>query len=158
VRFVVGDTDLSTGDGLMVVRILAAMAANESATKSRRVKRKIEQNAAAGLPHGGWVRAFGFAEDKMTVIESQAAVIRQVAERFLAGESLRSLATWLEDNEISYRDRQAVADCDPGHHVEVRPDRRAARTQRGNRRAGGLAGDLHRGAAPAHPGTDGRRR
>ena len=40
VRFVVGDTDLSTGDGLMVVRILAAMAANESATKSRRVKRR----------------------------------------------------------------------------------------------------------------------
>jgi site-specific DNA recombinase len=58
VRFVVGDTDLSTGDGLMVVRILAAMAANESATKSRRVKRKMEQNAAAGLPHGGFARAF----------------------------------------------------------------------------------------------------
>ena len=32
VRFVVGDSDLTTGDGLMVVRILAAMAANESAT------------------------------------------------------------------------------------------------------------------------------
>lgn len=101
VRFVVGDTDLSTGDGLMVVRILAAMAANESATKSRRVKRKMEQNAAAGLPHGGYVRAFGYAEDKVTVVEPEAVVIRQLAERFLAGESLRSLATWLEDNEVA---------------------------------------------------------
>lgn len=100
VRFVVGDTDLNTGDGLLVVRMLAAVAANESATKSRRVRRKMEQNAAAGLPHGGWVRAYGFAEDKVTVIESEAVVIRQLAERYLAGESLRSLAAWLEDNGI----------------------------------------------------------
>jgi DNA invertase Pin-like site-specific DNA recombinase len=100
VRFVVGDTDLSTGDGLMVVRILAAMAANESATKSRRVKRKMEQNAAAGLPHGGYVRPFGYEPDKVTVVESEAVVIRQLAERFLAGESLRSLVAWLEDNDV----------------------------------------------------------
>jgi site-specific DNA recombinase len=100
VRFVVGDTDLSTGDGLMVVRILAAMAANESATKSRRVKRKMEQNAAAGLPHGGFVRAFGYEPDRVTVVESEAVIIRQLAERFLAGESLRSLAMWLEDNDV----------------------------------------------------------
>lgn len=53
VRFVVGDTELSTSDRLMVVCILAAMDANEYATKSRLVKRELEQNAAAGLPHGG---------------------------------------------------------------------------------------------------------
>ena len=47
VRMVVGDTDLTTGDGLMVVCMLAAIAANESSTKSRRVRRKMEQNAAA---------------------------------------------------------------------------------------------------------------
>jgi len=35
------------------------------------------------------------------VIESEAVVIRQLAERFLAGESLRSLASWLEDNEVA---------------------------------------------------------
>lgn len=100
VRFVVGDTDLSTGDGLLVVRMLAAVAANESATKSRRVTRKMEQNAAAGKPHGGSTRPYGYAPDKVTVIESEAVVIRQLAERFLAGESLRSLAAWLEDNDI----------------------------------------------------------
>lgn len=101
VRFVVGDTDLSTGDGLMVVRILAAMAANESATKSRRVKRKMEQNAAAGLPHGGSRRPFGYAEDRVTVIQSEAAIIRTLVGRFLAGESPRSLAIWLQEQGIS---------------------------------------------------------
>ena len=33
-RFVVGDLDIGNGDGLLMARILAAMAANESATKA----------------------------------------------------------------------------------------------------------------------------
>src|SRR4051812_4967756 len=53
VRFVSGDMDLGTGDGLLIGRIMAAVAANESAAKSRRMRRKWEQNAAPGVPHGG---------------------------------------------------------------------------------------------------------
>jgi hypothetical protein len=68
VRFVAGgDLDIGNGDGLMVLRMLLAVAANESATKSRRVKRKMEQNASAGLPHGGYRRPFGYADDKITI-------------------------------------------------------------------------------------------
>ncbi len=99
VRFVVGDMDLGTGDGLMVARILAAMAANESATKSRRVRRKMEQNAAAGLPHGS-SRAFGYQDDKITIDADEAEVVREIVARFLAGQSLRSLATWLNDTGV----------------------------------------------------------
>ena len=58
-RFVAGSGDVANGDGLMVLRMLSAVAANESATKSRRVKRKMDQNAEAGLPHGGYRRPFG---------------------------------------------------------------------------------------------------
>jgi site-specific DNA recombinase len=100
VRFVVGDMDLGTGDGLMVARILGAMAANESATKSRRVRRKMEQNAAAGLPHGGWRRPFGYEDDKVTVRADEAAIIRTLVARFIAGESLRSLAFWLDAERV----------------------------------------------------------
>ena len=35
---------------------MAAVAAKESAAKSRRMRRKWEQNAAAGVPHGGSTR------------------------------------------------------------------------------------------------------
>ncbi|MGB8651061.1 MAG: recombinase family protein [Mycobacteriales bacterium] len=102
VRFVAGgDLDVGNGDGLMVLRMLLAVAANESATKSRRVKRKMLQNAEAGLPHGGYQRPFGFDEDKITVREDEAQVIRALAERFLAGESLRSLATWLDEQGVA---------------------------------------------------------
>lgn len=101
VRFVTGDSDIMTGDGLMVVRILAAMAANESATKSRRIQRKFQQKAEQGHPHaGGPRRPFGYAEDKVTIREDEAAIIRTLVARFLAGESLRSLTVWLDTEGV----------------------------------------------------------
>lgn len=100
VRFVVGDMDLGTGDGLMIARMLGAMAAHESQTKSRRVLRKMDQNAGLGLPHGGWHRPFGYDEDKITVRRDEATVIQILAARFLAGESLRSLACWLDVESV----------------------------------------------------------
>lgn len=93
--FTSGGLDIGNGDGLMMLRVLSAVAANESATKSRRVRRKLDQRAEAGLPHGGYRRPFGYEADKMTVRESDARVIRALVQRFLAGESIRSLATWL---------------------------------------------------------------
>lgn len=81
-----GDLGVGNGDGLMVLRMLLAVAANESSTKSRRVKRKMLQNAEAGLPHGGYHRPFGYDDDKVTVRPDEAQVIRALAERFLAGE------------------------------------------------------------------------
>src|SRR3954453_1920663 len=78
VRFVAGDMDLGTGDGLLIGRIMAAVAANESAAKSRRMRRKWEQNAARGVPHGDSVRPFGYEADRVTVRPDEAAVIRQL--------------------------------------------------------------------------------
>ena len=100
VRFVSGDMDLGTGDGLLIGRIVAAVAANESASKSRRVLRKLDQIAAEGRPHGGNRRPFGYEADRITVRQDEAEVIRQLVRRYLAGESLRSLCMWLEDNGI----------------------------------------------------------
>jgi site-specific DNA recombinase len=99
VRFVVGGTDLGSGDGLMVTRIMAAMAANESDTKSRRLRRKMDQLAEDGIPNGG-PRPFGFATDRRIIEPGEAATIRTLAARFLAGESLRSLASWLNESGI----------------------------------------------------------
>jgi site-specific DNA recombinase len=100
VKFVTGDTDISTSDGLMMARVLGAFAAKESANIGRRVSRKMEQVAAEGRPHGGSNRPFGYAEDKVTVVPEQAAILRVLVERFLAGESLRSLASWLNTEGV----------------------------------------------------------
>lgn len=100
VKFVAGDADLGSGDGLLVVRIMSAVAANESATKGRRVKRKMQQRAEAGLPHGAGTRAFGFETDGITHRRDEARIIRECAKRFVAGESLRSLCTDLNERGV----------------------------------------------------------
>ena len=101
VQFVSGaNVDIGNGDGLMVLRMMAAVAANETASKSRRVKRKLDEIAAAGMPHGGSRRPFGFEVDKITHRPDEANVIRDIVARFLAGESLMSLARWMDDQGI----------------------------------------------------------
>lgn len=101
VRFVSGgEFDVTNGDGLLMLRLLAAVAANESASKSRRVSRRLLENAEAGRPHGGSHRPFGFDDDRITHRPDEAAVIRTLAARFIAGESWRSLAAWLDDQGV----------------------------------------------------------
>jgi DNA invertase Pin-like site-specific DNA recombinase len=100
VATVTADVDLGNDDGLFMARMFAAFAAKESGRKSARMKRKFEQNAIEGRPHGGSTRPFGYADDRTTVIESEAVMIRAMVERFLAGESARSLAAWLQDQGV----------------------------------------------------------
>lgn len=95
-----GSLDLTNGDGLMFMRLKTTFAANESDTKSRRVRRKMEELAAAGRIHGGGVRPFGYERDRLTVRADEAEIIRQLAERFLAGETLISLTRWLNDEGV----------------------------------------------------------
>jgi site-specific DNA recombinase len=95
-----GNFDLGSGDGLLVARLLSAVAANESDAKRRRGRRKMQEIAEAGKPHMGGPRPFGFEADKVTHRADEAQVIRDLAARALAGESLTSLTTWLDESGI----------------------------------------------------------
>jgi site-specific DNA recombinase len=64
------------------------------------VRRKHDEIAAAGRPNGGAFRPFGYDDDRVTVRPDEAEVIRALVARFLAGESARSLATWLDDQGV----------------------------------------------------------
>lgn len=88
---VAGQVDLSTPNGRLVARMLGAAAAGEVEAKVERQKRKSDQLAAAGKPHPG-PRPFGYEPDQLTIREDEAALLRDAAERILAGESLTSLA------------------------------------------------------------------
>ena len=95
-----GDIDLAKGDGLLMARLLAAVAANESDSKRRRGARKALEIAQSGRPTMGGPRPFGFTEDRVTHHPAEAPVIRDLAARALAGESLTSMATWLQASGI----------------------------------------------------------
>ena len=96
-----GDMDLGTGDGLLLARLLSAVAANESDAKSRRGKSKMRELAEAGKPHGGGTRPFGFQpHDRATHEPTEAQAIREATARLLAGESLTSVAAWMADSDV----------------------------------------------------------
>ena len=95
-----GDVDLSTHDGQFLARILGAVAAKESDDKSRRIRRKKEADAQAGKVAGGGSRPYGYEDDKLTVRESEAVVIRECAAKLLAGEALRSICAGLNERGV----------------------------------------------------------
>ncbi|WP_162301578.1 recombinase family protein [Nesterenkonia muleiensis] len=92
-----GGFDLNTTEGRLMARQLVAIAAYESGHKSDRVKRANRRLAQQGRWHGP--ARYGYGPGGVLIPE-QAAVIRQMADRFLAGESLRSIAMWLNHSKI----------------------------------------------------------
>lgn len=87
-----GNFDLGTATGRMVARVVGATARYESEHKSERIKRKALEIAQAGGVPGGGRRAFGYEQDGLTVRESEATLIREAAERVLAGDGVRTVA------------------------------------------------------------------
>lgn len=97
-----GQFDMANGDGLLVARLMAAVAANESDAKSRRIKRKFLEVAETGAPYmGGGHRPFGYEVDRITPYEPEAAVFREATARVLAGESLGSVAKSIRERGIT---------------------------------------------------------
>ncbi|MDP9166666.1 MAG: recombinase family protein [Actinomycetota bacterium] len=97
-----GELDLATAAGRMVARMLGAAARHESEQKSERVRRAREQAAMAGKFHGNM--GFGYRRDPAgqgwLLDLTQAAIVKEVADRILAGESLRSIATDLNVRNV----------------------------------------------------------
>jgi site-specific DNA recombinase len=88
---VTGDIDLASSDGRLMARILGSAARKESDDKSRRIRRKHEELAKAGKVGGGGTRPFGFEADRATIDDAEAELIREAADRVLAGESVKSI-------------------------------------------------------------------
>lgn len=83
--------DSTTEMGLAVIRILVTFANVESASIGLRIRSRMEEKARAGtaLCRG---REFGFNESWTEVIADEAQLIREAAQRFLAGESVEAIA------------------------------------------------------------------
>jgi len=95
-----GDYDLATSDGRAMARVVSAFARKESEDKSRRIKSQKHAQARQGKRLSPGSRAYGYAKGHAEIIPAEAAVIREAADRVLAGEALRSLCTDLNDRGI----------------------------------------------------------
>lgn len=142
-----GELDLATAAGRMVARMLGAAARHESEQKSERVSRARQQAAEAGHAHGPL--GYGYNADQ-TVNPAQGGIIRDVAGRILAGETLYSIASDLNDRQVpipgagrwTWRTVERVArDEEFGKRVSKR-----VRTQ--------IRARLSAGESPGRVGTD----
>jgi site-specific DNA recombinase len=95
-----GDHDLATDGGRLFARIKGAVSKSEVERKSARQKRANQQHRAAGRWNRAGMRKFGYTKTG-ALVESEAALLRQVAHDVLAGKSLRSIA--IEWNERGLR-------------------------------------------------------
>ena len=95
-----GDYDLSTSDGRAMARVVATFARKESEDKSRRIKSQIREQAQQGRRNPPGTRGYGYNKDHTQIVPTEAVVIREAAERILAGEALRSLCNDLNDRGI----------------------------------------------------------
>jgi len=101
VASVSGDIDLTSADGQFQARILGAVAKKESDDKSRRIRRKHEELALNGKVSGGGSRPYGYDDDRRTIRPAEAAIVRECARRFLAGQSIRSICADLNARAVA---------------------------------------------------------
>ncbi|HEY9356707.1 MAG TPA: recombinase family protein [Arthrobacter sp.] len=102
-----GELDLATPQGRLTARIKGDVARHEVEQMSRRLKRKFQENAEKGIAHG--VTPFGYRRERTVdergkdsgyreVVEpAEADAVRELYQMVIAGESLRSLAKYLND-------------------------------------------------------------
>lgn len=109
-----GTADFGQSQTLFQFEIWAVMARQELRLIKERCRRKQRELKERGMPNGGG-RAFGFEPDMMThrapttlcrvadrkqVVVDEPAVIRDLAKRVLAGESMHALARELNEREV----------------------------------------------------------
>jgi hypothetical protein len=86
--------------GQFVAEMLVAQARTESANTSIRQKRKAKEQLQQGLPPSNGKRCFGYDRKYTSVVEEEAALLREVRDRLFAGESLRSVCFDFEKRNI----------------------------------------------------------
>jgi site-specific DNA recombinase len=95
-----GDYDLSSPHGRLFARMLGAVARHESEDKSRRITRKMAELAQQGKRNGGGTRGYGYDAQHTEILPKEGTIVREAAERLLAGDSLRSVCADLNERAV----------------------------------------------------------
>jgi DNA invertase Pin-like site-specific DNA recombinase len=90
--------NLQDPDDRYNLRIEVAHACRSSDDTSRRMKDQKQERAEMGLPNGA--RAYGYTPDGLMMIAAEAAIVREIFDRFTQGEAPYSIAVDLNKREI----------------------------------------------------------
>ena len=90
--------DLQDPDDRYALRIEIAHACRTSDDTSRRMKDQKQERAESGLPNGA--RAYGYTPDGLRIVAAEAAIVKEIFDRFIKGETPYSIATDLNRRGI----------------------------------------------------------
>ncbi|MHA6629396.1 recombinase family protein [Pseudonocardia sichuanensis] len=131
-----GEADLTTDGGRMYARIKAAVARAEVERKGARQRAAAAQRADNGRPPLG-PRLTGYTSTG-ALVPGEAAIVAELFRRFVAGDSLRSLAAWLTTSGVP--PRRGGARWNPSSVVSILHNPRYAGRAVYNGRETGKAG------------------
>lgn len=100
-----GLLDLSTASGRMVARVVGAVAQHEVEQQGERIKLKQKQLAERGK-WGGGQRPYGYrptGDGGLAIVDPEAAVIRDSADRILHGETVYGVTKSLNRRNVPAR-------------------------------------------------------
>lgn len=92
-----GEIDLSTKGGRQVAKQMGAMARHDRDTRTEEAQKRNAKAARRGDPWRSGSRCYGYSLDGTTIVEDEAEVLRDVADRIIRGESLRQVCQTLND-------------------------------------------------------------
>lgn len=92
-----------SGDGELMLTILAGYAEEESRSVSENMKWRVRKNFEEGIPWNCTMLGYRFSEDHFVVVPEEADVVRFIFQEYLNGNSLNAIAKLLNANEIPTR-------------------------------------------------------
>ncbi len=92
-----------SGDGELMMTILASYAQEESRSASENQKWRIKRNFEAGIPWDGTLLGYRLENGRYVIVPKEAELVRRIYNEYLSGKGYPSIAKMLNDEGIPSR-------------------------------------------------------
>ena len=92
-----------SGDGELMMTILASYAQEESRSASENQKWRIKRNFEAGIPWDGTLLGYRLENSHYVIVPKEAELVRRIYNEYLSGKGYPSIAKMLNDEGIPSR-------------------------------------------------------
>lgn len=89
-----------SGDGELLLTILASFAQEESLSVSENCKWRIRHNYEVGIPNNFRVYGYHVQNQEIRINEEQAAVVKKIFDMYVKGEGTYKITNYLKENGI----------------------------------------------------------
>ncbi len=92
-----------SGDGELMMSILASYAQEESRSASENQKWRIKRNFAAGMPWNGALLGYRIRNGRYEIVPEEAEIVRRIYADYLAGFGYQAIVTRLREDGVLSR-------------------------------------------------------